>query len=304
MVQDASGRWLLQAATVAARRGWPVLPLRPYSKRPAISDWPNRASTDAGQLARWWSAAAWNIGIACGPAGLVVLDLDATHPDDLPLGGGAGRGTSGMQVLAALAARAGRHMPRTYTVTTPSGQHLYFTAPPGIRLGNTAGRLGPRLDTRGHGGYVLAAGSVLRTGGRLTAYRVVRDMPPVPLPDWITAALAGNPDRSTATSGAPPVAARQAGAYARAALAGEARKVAAAGMGTRNHTLFRAAASLGELVAAGMLTEDAVTGALLAAASVHIGIDGFTGAEARRAIANGLAHGRRHPRPITGNRQR
>ncbi|MGI5516009.1 bifunctional DNA primase/polymerase [Streptomyces sp. CA-106131] len=36
------------------------------------------------------------------------------------------------------------------------GFHLYFAAPPGVRLGNTAGRLGKRIDTRAWGGHVVA----------------------------------------------------------------------------------------------------------------------------------------------------
>ena len=276
MVDQASThRRLLHAAMAATQRGWPVLPLRPYSKYPAIRDWPNRASTAAGQVARWWSAGPWNIGIACGPAGLLVIDLDAAHPGDPPPDGWAGRGVpSGTDVLAALAADAGRPVPSgTYTVATPSGQHLYFAAPPGIRLGNTAGRLGTRIDTRGHGGFVVAAGSVLRTRGRLTTYRIVREVPPAPLPDWIAAALAGSHDRIAAGGMTPAVAAGRVRAYADAALAGEAHTVRSAGVGTRNHTLFRAAANLGEFVGAGLLDQNVVTSTLLAAAAVHIGID-------------------------------
>src|SRR5204862_4140447 len=108
-------------------------------KRSAIADWPNRATTAAAQLACWWSVEPWNIGIACGPAGLVVLDLDAARPGDQPPPASAGDGArGGHDVLAVLAAQAAQPMPvDTFTVATPRGRHLYFAAPAGIRLGNT-----------------------------------------------------------------------------------------------------------------------------------------------------------------------
>jgi hypothetical protein len=301
MAEDAEGRArLLDAAIAAARRGWPVLPLRPFSKRPAIRNWPSRASTAPAQLAEWWAVAPWNIGIACGPAGLVVLDLDAARPDDEAPAAWAGRQVSdGYDVLAHLAAEAGQPMPvDTYTVATPRGRHLYFAARPGVRLANTAGRLGPSIDTRAGGGYVVAAGSMLRTAGIVSSYRVGYDVPPAPLPGWIAAALAHHPDPGMAERAAP-VAAGRLGAYAAAALAAEARTVRAAAVGTRNHRLFRAAGNLGELVGAGLLGEEEVLGGLMAAAAGHIGVVGFTVAEARRAIGNGLARGRRTPRAVT-----
>lgn len=49
-------RRLLNAARTAASRGWPVFPLQPYGKRPAIRDWPRRASCDTNQLDEWGAA--------------------------------------------------------------------------------------------------------------------------------------------------------------------------------------------------------------------------------------------------------
>ena len=70
--------------------------------------------------------------------------------------------------------------------------------------------------------------------------------------------------------------------------------------GRNPHTPARkgAAASLGELLGAGVLEEHAATSALLAAASAHLGVEGFTVGEARRAIGNGLRRGRRNPRRL------
>jgi hypothetical protein len=46
----------------------------------------------------------------------------------------------------------------TYTVETPSGgRHSYFRQPSAQQLGSSAGRIGWKIDTRGHGGYVVGA---------------------------------------------------------------------------------------------------------------------------------------------------
>ena len=67
--------------------------------------------------------------------------------------------------------------------------------------------LGWLIDTRGHGGYVVAPGSVVDLpGGGTGQYEAVYDRPPAPLPDWITALLtapAANPPWSAVRL--PPV---------------------------------------------------------------------------------------------------
>lgn len=75
--------------------------------------------------------------------------------------------------------------------------------------------------------------------------------------------------------------------------------MATAVTGTRNHTLFVAAAHLGELVAAGALDEATAAATLLHAAGSHVGTDGFTSGEAHRTITNGLTAGHRTPRATT-----
>ena len=116
-----------------------------------------------------------------------MLDLDVPKPgEETPPEAWRAEGVrTGADVLAVLAERAGEPLEPlydTYTVRTGrGGRHLYFTAPDGARLGNTAGELGWLVDTRAHGGYVLAAGSVV--DGR--PYVVERDRPPAPLPAWL-----------------------------------------------------------------------------------------------------------------------
>ena len=46
-------RRLLRAALAAADRGWPVFPLTPYGKRPAVKAWPQVATLDPEQRTAW-----------------------------------------------------------------------------------------------------------------------------------------------------------------------------------------------------------------------------------------------------------
>jgi hypothetical protein len=289
---------LLAAALAATRRGWPVFPVAPYGKRPAITDWPHRATRDPDQLAAWWERAPYNIGLACGPAGLLVIDLDQPHTDQAPPARwGAVDIRDGRAVLASLARDAGHPDPSdTYTVATPRGEHRYFTVPtadlPAAR--STTGTLGWLIDTRAAGGYVLAAGSVRHIDGQRRYYH--RTSPasaePAPAPQWLLEALAP-PAGPPAGCAEPP---RHPDAYIRAVLQAETDQVRRAAVGTRNTTVFHAARRLGQLAAAGLLDHEQIAAALYAAAVHHVGIDGFTDAETARAISNGLRHGHRHPR--------
>ena len=162
-----------EAAVAAARRGWSVFPCRPGDKRPAVQDWERRACPDPETVAAHWPSERHNIGIACGPSNLVVLDLDAHGglPDDWQLPGVS----DGKDVLTQICEWAGMPWPSTYTVATPSnGWHLYFTAPDSSRVRNSASLIGPQVDVRANGGYVIAAGSAV--GGK--TYEVLDDGSP------------------------------------------------------------------------------------------------------------------------------
>lgn len=287
---------LLAAALRAATTGWSVFPVRPRGKTPAVADWENTATTDPDRIAAWWRTAGWNIGLSTGRAGLLVVDLDCGDVDPPPLEWvGA---CDGADVLARLAAAAGQPAPTaTYTVLTPSGgRHLYFRQPHGAQLRNTQGSLGWRIDTRGHGGFVLAAGSRLPGGG----YRELR-RPVAELPDWLAAALVPRPVAIELATrrrcvDEPMVSGWRARAYLRAVVEGERRSVAAAPVGQRHRTLLRAARRLGHWVGGGALTDHDARTALTNAAHGYLGIAGYTAAQVDRDITDGLAYGARRPR--------
>ena len=84
----------------------------------------------------------------------------------------------GRDVFAQLCEWASQPRPATYWTATPSGGwHLYFAASMDSEIRNSAGLIGPQIDVRASGGYVIGAGMV---GGK--PYQLVDDKPPAPLP--------------------------------------------------------------------------------------------------------------------------
>ena len=119
-------------------------------------------------LTLWFGEELRNVGLACGPSGLLVLDEDK------------------LGALEALAKKLGEVLPVTYRVRTGRGWHTYFEDP-GNEFGNSAGALADYdIDVRGgkgSGGYVLAAGSTHWSGHVYEAEDPF--VAPAPLPEWI-----------------------------------------------------------------------------------------------------------------------
>jgi KaiC/GvpD/RAD55 family RecA-like ATPase len=136
------------AAVYYAALGWPVFPLVPREKIPLFSkknggNGVKDATTDAEQITAWWTAhPEANIGLATGAGSdLYVVDID---------------GDEGETALARYGA-----LPTVPQSHTGKGRHLLFTFPGGR---NTAGKLGPKIDTRGEGGYIVAPPSIHPNG--------------------------------------------------------------------------------------------------------------------------------------------
>lgn len=277
-----AGADMAAAALAYAAAGVPVVPLfepdgpgscscagatgcRP-GKHPRNRGGLTHASTDPAVITAWWST--WpnaNIGGLTGAA-FDVCDVD------------------GPEGVAAVAPLLGAGQGRGPLVRTGSGGwHLLFK-PTG--LGNRV-RFLPGTDWRGKGGYVVLPPSLHVSGDR---YAHVRCGDLLAVPAALLAALTP-PAPAAARQAAHPTLVRLPG-YGPAALAREAESVSAAGEGGRNHALNRAAFNLGQLIAAGQLTEDQVA-AELTAAAVSAGLEVT---EATCTIASGLRAGQRHPR--------
>jgi hypothetical protein len=314
----------LTAALDAVARGFRVFPLRPGTKRPALHaetrcprtgpcqgghQTPEQRSLIDPDEVRWyWTSqryAGCNVGIATGPSGLVVVDLDTPKsPADVPPQGWSREGIrDGHDVFAAVCAEAGHPVPwETRTVRTArGGTHLYFRAPAGIELRNTEGDqgtgLGWKVDTRAWGGYVVGPGSTTVDGD----YRLTEDVAPIDLPGWLVQALTPRPPLAKS---APPVAASdRLPGYVSAAVRGECDRVAAAQSGAHTRTLFVASVALGQLVGGGLLPS-ATAEARLYAAATHMITDrcGCTDREVLRTIANGLRAGISRPRTAPAER--
>jgi hypothetical protein len=289
---------LLAAALATAARGWPVIPLRPGRKYPALHGeracprtgecvaghrtWEQRATTDPDRIRACWGAGAFNVGLATGPAGLVVIDLDTLKAKDEK---GAPDGATS---FLALCERAGAPVPTTRRIRTHSGgEHLYFTAPAGVRLPSTKGSLAPRIDTRAWGGQVVAPGSVTPDG----PYTVVSDAPVANLPGWLQTALTA-PQRP-ATGPVRPMPTRNAPRLAAVVLDREVSAVAGAVEGGRNAELLRAVRAVGRFVAWGDLDRATVEAAFQAGGESA----GLPAGECRATIRSALDWSIRTARP-------
>ncbi|MFF0219140.1 bifunctional DNA primase/polymerase [Streptomyces vinaceus] len=228
-----------------AAQGWPVHPLSRGTKTPArncpacrdgahapagcpcrrAGRWCHgfhAATTDPARIDAWWSEDRFGVGVSCGPAGLVVVDIDA-HGGELPsrlrllpgipiaadvdLTGLA----SGFHTLAVLAALHGERSPAldegTLRVSTPSGGlHVWYRAEPPAGWLSSAGSgrsraLAWQVDVRAYGGYIVAPGTVTRAG----AYTAVgRCRTPAPLPAWLAAELTRTGHAADGGDGAGP----------------------------------------------------------------------------------------------------
>ena len=159
---------------------------------------------------------------------------------------------------------------------------------------NTAGTaLGWKIDTRAHGGYVVAPGSTVNGN----TYRILVDQPPTVLPAWLAEPL--RPAPFPTTSGRPVrVSAGRRDRYVDAAVSMECAKVHNASNGQRNATLFAAAVALGKLVAGGALSEQDHERELMTAAGRHIAVGAYSEHQARATIRSGLDKGRNRPRRV------
>jgi len=269
----------------AAARGYAVFPLS-RNKVPAIKS-PHEqghgcrgqcgaaghgvhdATTDPAHVRFLFEQAprATGYGVGCGgEQRLIGLDLDRHG------------GKDGVAELNRIAAEFGFAIPRTFTVRTPSdpgGFHLWLTAPIGVTVPNSAGRVGPGIDVRGTGGYLVGPGSVGKNG----IYAIHPDLGeadvlPVPeqlLQMMLPVRLVAEPRRFAPT-----------GATRDAALNGLVRVVLGAQEGQRNDRLYWAACKVWAHVADGHMDAAAAERALVDAAVSR----GLAEADARRTYAS------------------
>ncbi len=182
---------LIEAALSYTKRGWRVFPVHTPSnggcscgdatcdnigKHPRTAHGFKDATIDESTVRQWWVRCPdANIGLRTGiESGLIVLDVD-------PAKGGA-------DSLADLERRHGSLPTTVESLTGGGGRHILFAHPgDGQVIRNSIGEIGPGLDVRSDGGYVVVPPSV-HASGRQYAWEISSepdDVPLAPLPPWL-----------------------------------------------------------------------------------------------------------------------
>lgn len=332
-----------------AEQGWPVHPLAAGRKTPAgncaacrgqnhqPANCPclpagrpchgfHAATTDTTRIDAWWSRTpSWGVGVACGGADLIVIDVDAHSapvPDRDRLLPGIAihdsvnlRGlASGFDTLALLAALRGQPSPAdddsTLRVRTPSGGlHVWYRNPhPATRFRCSTGSsskvaLAWQVDVRADGGYIVAPTTRTPQG---TYVREGATRLPAPLPEWLGEELV----RTGHVIQPPKVRPRPAVSRARRSRAGARGQgvldpllhAVAECAATREGAAFteklnKAAYTAGGLTAAGHLDEQTARSLLLQAAEAA---RPWQSARNERIINDALAAGAARPLHLEG----
>jgi hypothetical protein len=228
-------------------RGVPIFPLG-TDKRPLTRRGFKDASSDSAWVSAWWREFPNAlVGVPTGKR-FAVIDCDLQHVE-----------------ANQWYARANLPLTRIH-VTRSGGRHLLFQ--PDDRVGCSAGKIWPHIDTRGGGGYVVwwpAEGLNVLHGGVLAE-----------LPDWVIEKL--NPPAPEHALVQPSLTINSAARK----IEGIIGAIATAREGERNSLLHWGACRLSELVHQSFLAHgDAVALAVEAGRQAGLPI-----AEARRTVAS------------------
>src|SRR6516165_8411064 len=137
----------LDAALEYGRKGLPVFPCSPLDKKPLTPHGFKDATTDEAQIRAWW--VQWPnamIGVPAGPAsGIWVIDTDIDPVKKI----------DGEATLNQLITQRGALPLTLMTITPRGGKHRIFSWDANHDIRNSASRIGPGIDVRGDGGYVI-----------------------------------------------------------------------------------------------------------------------------------------------------
>lgn len=126
------------------------------------------ASVYPRTIQQWWARFPnANLALACGPSGLIIVDIDLRHGGD----------------EAAFWAKVGGQVETVRTITPGGGVHLWFTAPPG-EFTVSVGKFLPGIDIRAGAGYVMLPPSRHSSGGvyQFEIGYSPKDIAPAPAP--------------------------------------------------------------------------------------------------------------------------
>jgi hypothetical protein len=154
------------------------------AKHPLCDHGVKDATTDPVRIRELWQRhPAANVAYA-PPSGIIVLDVDPRHGGDA--------------TLAELEATHG--LPDTPRVLTGGGGlHLYLRVPANTNISNNnTGKLGPGIDIKTEGGYVLLPPSVHISGNKYEWEITARidEVNIADAPQWLIDAISESPDRT------------------------------------------------------------------------------------------------------------
>lgn len=242
---------MLKAALAAQQRGFWIFPVARGAKvpHPAAGQWGETATNDINRIIYFWTQVdpRANIGIACKPSQLLVIDLDKAK-EDWKLRGTRwehmhsvyGPRVDGVDVFDEMRySLADEYPPSTYSVGTGSGGvHLYYWWPQAWPKISQASPVKGIVDVRGnggqYGGYVLGEGSVNESG----PYVRSGDGEVQLTPQWIRQLVVEKPQAPRIHR---PQGLRQPGPLSWSGLVDSVRN---AGEGNRNNALLWAARSM------------------------------------------------------------
>ena len=266
------------------KRGWAIFPLK--GKLPARGiRWRDESAPKAEGFRE-----GDNVGLDCGKSGLIVIDIDSKADRDGIAEWNALTSKYGIDISGALQAKTGG-----------GGYHFIFKDTTNGEIGNSAGKLGPGIDVRANGGYIVLPPSVHpQTGAKYEQVGSWEGQEPAPVPPVLVGLL--RKDKAKQQLLAPAGVSRKPQVigeieytgrdrYAEVAIRNEVERVRSAPSGERNDTLNRAAHALGRLVGAGRLNESDALSQLRSAA----GSNGLSANEINATIASGFESGKSDP---------
>lgn len=196
------------------------------------------ATRDHDLIDTWWEPSPETpiaLAIATGdPSRRFVVDVD---------------GEEGAASLRELTAQHGR-LPETVTSKTGRGGHLAWGMPEGRDVRNSASKIGPNIDVRGNGGYVIVPPSPHPAGRRYEWTRDPFNHDVAAAPDWLLE-LVARPEPVPDLPPPPPAEGPHRDRYVEAAIRAECAVVARTPPGGRNDQLNRSAWALARFVATG-----------------------------------------------------
>lgn len=329
MTELHPGPEMKAAALKHAGRGWRVFPCVERTKRPCDEPGLFEHGYKGATKSPFWIGKFWNRWPGANPAvatgvdsGFWVLDIDTKN------------GVDGFATVAVLEGFFGP-LPSTLGQRTPTGgAQRFFVWPDGREVRNRNSKaLGPGLDARGEGGYIMVPPSIHPDCLEGPRYRWDADpeaQPAVHAPEWLLRYVIGDAEdlewlrrqvdgktlpnwmakRLKVTApppdAAPPTPAENQRAlppdgihpYARKALDDEVLKVRNAPSGTRNETLNESAFVLGGFVGGGLLPQALVEQHLHAATQAWPGVPPEKRKRDAETLKRALTEGMLHPREL------